>query len=308
MGSGLKVEIGLAGFPTKEQMIKLSPALPAMRAAELPWLSVGDRASQQSVFRLLSECGLALEFADCLLSNSCSDMEQTACDLAPRVKTIGPLLAGSRLRQFDGNFWQEDTECLRWLDRQPPNSVIYVAFGSFTTFDKRQFQELALGLELCNRSFLWVVRPDLIDASSAADYFPDGFRARIGDRGQIVGWSPQQKVLAHPSIACFVTHCGWNSTTEGLSNGVPFLCWPYFSDQKLNLAYICHVWKVGLALEKDGDGIVSREEMKGKIQALVGDEGLKARSLELKGIVRKSVVEGGSSFKNFNDFVEAMKQ
>ncbi|KAL5987356.1 hypothetical protein ACLOJK_038521 [Asimina triloba] len=282
-----------------------------MPATELAWLSVGDRVSQQSIFRLLCECGLALQFADCLLCNSCSDIEQTACELSPQIKTIGPLFASSSLRQSKGNFWQEDRECLGWLDRQPPNSVIYVAFGSFTTFEKRQFQELALGLELCNHSFLWVVRPDLIDGSSsssaAADYFPDGFRARVGDRGRIVGWSPQQKVLAHPSIACFVSHCGWNSTMDGVSNGVPFLCWPYFGDQKLNLTYICHVWKAGLALEKDGDGIVSRTEISGKIQALVGDVGIKARSAELKGIVRESVGEGGSSFKNFNGFVEAMK-
>ncbi|KAL6011975.1 hypothetical protein ACLOJK_002442 [Asimina triloba] len=277
-----------------------------MPASELPWLSVGDRSTQNATFRLLSQCGLALKFTDCLLCNTCSEIEPTACELIPKVRAIGPLLAGSRLGLFEGNFWHEDSTCLSWLDQQPPNSVIYVAFGSFTVVDRRQFQELALGLELCNRPFLWVVRPDLITDSSA-DSFPDEFISRIASRGQTVGWSPQQKVLAHPSIACFVTHCGWNSTTEGLSNGLPFLCWPYFGDQKLSLTYIRDVWNVGLAFEKDSNGIVSRGEIKGKIEALLGDEGIKQRSLDMQAIVRRSVAEGGSSFKNFNDFVETIK-
>jgi len=43
----------------------------------------------------------------------------------------------------------------------------------------------------------------------------------FGSKGKIVGWTPQLMVLNHPSIACFFSHCGWNSSTEGLSSGVP---------------------------------------------------------------------------------------
>ncbi|PRQ53398.1 putative hexosyltransferase [Rosa chinensis] len=57
----------------------------------------------------------------------------------------------------------------------------------------------------------------------------------------MVGWAPQQKVLVHPSIACFLSHCGRNSILEGLSNGVSFLCWPYFVDQFLNKSYVCDI-------------------------------------------------------------------
>ncbi|KAH7847788.1 hypothetical protein Vadar_030290 [Vaccinium darrowii] len=35
----------------------------------------------------------------------------------------------------------EKLACLDWLDQQPAQSVIYVAFGSFTVFDQIQFQE-----------------------------------------------------------------------------------------------------------------------------------------------------------------------
>jgi hypothetical protein len=32
-----------------------------------------------------------------------------------------------------------------------------------------------------------------------------------------VKWSPQEEVLAHPSTACYMTHCGWNSTMEAVA-------------------------------------------------------------------------------------------
>ncbi|RVW82715.1 UDP-glycosyltransferase 79 [Vitis vinifera] len=67
----------------------------------------------------------------------------------------------------------EDLTCIRWLDEQPPCPVIYVAFGSITTFNQIQFQELAPGLELSNRPFLWVVR--LNSTGGINDAYPEGF-------------------------------------------------------------------------------------------------------------------------------------
>ncbi|KAF9624165.1 hypothetical protein IFM89_008103 [Coptis chinensis] len=66
---------------------------------------------------------------------------------------------------------------------------------------------LALGLELSDKPFLWVVRPDL--NNNGTHIHPDGFEASVGSRGRMVGWAPQREVLVHPAIACFITHCGW---------------------------------------------------------------------------------------------------
>ncbi|KAJ0099473.1 hypothetical protein Patl1_21774 [Pistacia atlantica] len=242
---------------------------------------------------------------DYLICNSVYDLEPEAFALVPNILPIGPLLGSTRQGNSAGSFWPEDSTCLKWLDQQQPHSVIYVAFGSCTVLDKTQFQELALGLELTNRPFLWVVRPDITDEANEA--YPEGFQERVAGRGQLVGWAPQQKVLSHPSIACFFSHCGWNSTLEGVSNGLPFLCWPYFADQFIDESYICDIWKVGLKFNKDESGIITKEEIKNKVEKVLGDESVKARALELQETALKSVKEGGQSDRNFKKLIEWIK-
>ncbi|KAM0958403.1 hypothetical protein EV1_023475 [Malus domestica] len=175
----------------------------------------------------------------------------------------------------------------------------------FTVFDQGQFQELALALELSGRPFLWVVRPDTTDGT--CDPNPEGYQERAGSRGLMVGWAPQQKVLSHPSIACFLSHCGWNSTLEGLSNGLPFLCWPYFPDQLLNESYICDIWKVGLRFDKNESGIITKGEIKNKMEQLLSDENFKVRASKLKEMAMNNIKEGGQSYKIFKNFIKWMK-
>ncbi|KAF6163321.1 hypothetical protein GIB67_025185, partial [Kingdonia uniflora] len=222
-----------------------------------------------------------------------------------RDQLRSPLLENSRLEQSAGHFWQEDVICLNWLDQQPDRSVIYIAFGSFTVFDRTQFQELALGLELSGQPFLWVVRPNITNSLSEA--YPDGFEERVGTQGKIVGWAPQQKVLAHSFIFCFLSHCGWNSTMEAVNNGISFLCWPYFVDQFMNQSYICDVWRVGLRLIPDESRIVRSEEVKEKVKELLCHEEIKIRISELMEIATKGSIDR-DSLKNLDKFVGSIKQ
>lgn len=62
----------------------------------------------------------------------------------------------------------------------------------------------------------------------------------------------------------------------------PFLCWPYFSDQFLNQSYILDHWGVGLALEKDGTGIIRQDEIKNKAEQLLNDGSYKTRAIKLQ--------------------------
>ncbi|KAK9116495.1 hypothetical protein Sjap_015442 [Stephania japonica] len=289
------------GVPYINQVIQLSPTMPLLNTDDLVWMCMGDPSVQQSIFDLILKNNSTMELIDYFMCNSSYELEQPVFELFPHVRPIGPILSSSSR----GNFWAEDSTCLSWLDQQMDQSVVYVAFGSFTVFNKQHFEELALGLELSGKPFLWVVRPDLM--SGEAVEYPVGFIERVASRGRMVSWAPQKDVLAHPSIACFLTHCGWNSTLEGLSMGVPFLCWPYFADQFLNRTYICDVWKVGLKLKRDKSGVILRDEIKTKVDVLFQDEEIKSNSKKLKEWATRSVSHGGASLKNLEDFMQKIK-
>jgi hypothetical protein len=92
--------------------------------------------------------------------------------------------------------------CLKWLDARPAGSVVYVAFGSMAIFDPRQFQELAEGLELTGRPFLWVVRPDFAAGLSKA--WLEDFQHRVAGTAMIVSWCAQQQVMLESSL--IITH------------------------------------------------------------------------------------------------------
>jgi UDP:flavonoid glycosyltransferase YjiC (YdhE family) len=170
----------------------------------------------------------------------------------------------------------------------------------------RWLQELANGLALTGRPFLWVVRSNFADG--VGEGWLDGFRRRVFGKGLVVRWAPQQRVLSHPSVACFVTHCGCNSTMEAVRHGVPLLCWPYFADQFLNQSYICDLWGVGLKVCADGRDIVTKEEIRDKVERLLGDKGIKARTLSLKSAACTSVADGGSSHQDLIKLVNLLRE
>ncbi|KAL4319867.1 hypothetical protein GQ457_18G006140 [Hibiscus cannabinus] len=217
------------------------------------------------------------------------------------VFTIGPFhkLAPSS----SSSLLQEDSHCISWLDKQAPKSVIYVSFGSMASLSKQDIVEIAWGLASSEQPFLWVIRPGLVHGSEGTELLPDGFQETVGERGFIVKWAPQQEVLAHEAVGGFWTHCGWNSTLESVSEGVPMLCSPCFGDQFLNMKYICYVWKIGLRLETE----LERGKIQGAIKTLMvniqGDE-IRNKATEFKRKTQVCVTEGGSSWSSLDEFTK----
>ncbi|RZC60961.1 hypothetical protein C5167_022726 [Papaver somniferum] len=242
------------GTPLKQEMIKISPALPEINIDDFLWIRTYDQGMGKLLFHMGFSISKSIKLADWVLCNSFDKLEPAACDILPYIRTIGPLVGSSEVNQTMGQFWAEDSTCLTWLDSRPVNSVIYIAFGSITTLNRDQFSELVHGLDLTGRQFLLVVRSDMTDATVA---YPDGFT----EKGKIIH----------------------------------------------NTTYICDVWKTGLRLNKDGNGIVSRNEIKSRVEELIADEGIQTRVAELKKLSMESASEGGSSSKNFFNFVEALK-
>ncbi|KAL5749116.1 hypothetical protein ACOSP7_023719 [Xanthoceras sorbifolium] len=293
------------GTPLSDELISLSKETPGWKVNEFTWSCPNDSKVHKLIFEYASATVQTLRNSNWVLCNSFYELDSSACDLVPKMLTIGPLLASNHSGHLAGNFWPEDSACLSWLDKQAKDSVIYVSFGSIAKLSQQQFDELAVALESIDQPFLWVVRKDLVKLSIPE--FPEGFTERVGDRGKVVEWAPQEKVLAHSSVACFLSHCGWNSTMEGLSMGIPFLCWPYFADQFHNRSYICDTWKNGLELIPDINGIITRHEIETKVKTLLTDDAVKANALKLKEMARKSLAQGGSSFKNFQSFIAHIK-
>ncbi|CAN0896085.1 UDP-glycosyltransferase 83A1 [Linum grandiflorum] len=296
--------VELTGSP-----IGIGKEIPSWEANEVPWSHPVfpdelRKLSFQSCCSNVAECSQNFDY---ILVNSSQEIEPSACQLIPNVFPIGPLQITGIDPDDDflvGSLWPEDQTCIAWLNKQAQGTVIYVAFGSIATIqNQRQFHELALGLELTGNPFLWVVRP-------GASEFPDGFLKRVGDRGKIVEWANQEKVLSHSSIACFLSHCGWNSTLDGLVAGVPFLCWPFCFDQFHNKKYICETWRIGLELkpnnvenETSDVVLITKIEIARKVDELISNETIKSNSMKLREMARDSNTDAGSSFLKFESFV-----
>jgi len=183
------------GLPRRQEMFQLAPGMPALHTSQLSWNNAGAPEGQHIIFDLVTRNNKLNDLADMTVGNSFHLAEAGAFKLFPGILPIGPLFADGELRKPVGSFLPEDERCVKWLDAQPNGSVVYVAFGSMAILDPRQFQELAEGLELTGRPFLWVVRPDFTPGLSKA--WLAEFHQCVAGRGMIVSWCSQQQVMCY---------------------------------------------------------------------------------------------------------------
>ncbi|RCV40828.1 hypothetical protein SETIT_9G086700v2 [Setaria italica] len=295
------------GCPERDETFQLAPGMPPLQTSQMPWMDgMSTPVGQPAMFELITGFNKFINLAEVVVCNSFDEAEVGTFKLYPDILSIGPLFADREFKKPVGHFLPEDERCLKWLDAQPDRSVVYVAFGSMAIFDPRQFEELAEGLELTGWPFLWVVRPDFTVGLEKA--WLAEFQQRVAGTGIIVSWCSQQQVLAHRAVACFVSHCGWNSTMEGVRKGLPFLCWPYFCDQYLDRSYITNVWKTGVAVSPGADGIVTKEELRSKVEQVLGDGNVKERARLFMDASRWCIIGSGSSCENFSKFVTLLSE
>ena len=148
--------------------------------------------------------------------------------------------------------------------------------------------------------FLWVVK------ESEKSKLPKEFMEISHSKGLVVKWCNQLQVLNHESVGCFVTHCGWNSTVEAVSIGVPMVAVPQWTDQPTHAKYIKDVWKIGVKAEADEKGLVRRETLKKCIEEVMNSERgkeMKMNAMTFKSLASKACDDGGSSDKNIDEFV-----
>ncbi|XP_028765437.1 UDP-glycosyltransferase 74F2-like isoform X1 [Neltuma alba] len=308
---------GILKLPIKKETKILLPALPELEPPDLPSFLYLQYGMYPIFWDLVVDTFDNIGKADWLLPNTVYELEPEAVDLMRRmwpVKTIGPTVPSMFLDkkiQDDQDygismFKPENDLCMNWLHHKPKASVIYVSFGSLANLSEDQMEEIAWGLTQTENYFLWVVR------ESEQVKLPNNIREIVSaDKGLIVTWCPQLKVLSHEAVGCFVTHCGWNSTLEALSSGVPMIGFPQWTDQTTNLKYIVDVWKVGIRALVDEKGILRRETVRNCIKEVMGSEKgkeMKNNAIKWMSVVKSSMEEGGSSDKNIEEFITMISE
>ncbi|XP_031112937.1 UDP-glycosyltransferase 92A1 [Ipomoea triloba] len=291
-----------------------------------PSLAVADGADRFSVFQRKN----LPTWADSngLLLNTIAELENNGLVYFRRklnvpVWAIGPILLSEddRARIRAGKeFGISPEECTKWLDKKPESSVLYISFGSQSTISATQMMQLAKALDSTDRNFIWVIRPPLgFDPAadfSPEEWLPEGFieRVKVNETGLIVlNWAPQVEILAHSSIAAFLSHCGWNSVLESLCNGVALIGWPMAAEQFFNAKLLGEEVGVCVEVARGTNFEVRWSDIVEKIEMVMGEnekgKEIRRKAMEVKEIIRNAGrdEEGykGSSVIAMEEFLKA---
>ncbi|OMO73984.1 UDP-glucuronosyl/UDP-glucosyltransferase [Corchorus capsularis] len=312
---------GSVPFPTEtdpEIDVQL-PAMPLLKHDEIP-----SFLHPSTPYGVLGKAILGqfknLNKPFCVLMDTFQELEHELVEYMSKfcpVRTVGPLFMDPSPKVITNtvrcDMMKADDVCIEWLDSKPPSSVVYISFGSIVHLKQEQVDELAHALLNTGLSFLWVMKPPLPGLGLQLHTSPEGFLEKVGDKGKIVNWSPQEKVLTHPSVSCFLSHCGWNSTTEALSSGMPIIAFPQWGDQVTDAVYLVDVFKTGVRMcrgEAEGR-IIPREEVEKCLREATGGPKaveMKENALKWKEAAEAAVADGGSSDRNIQDFIDEVKR
>ncbi|XP_075512011.1 UDP-glycosyltransferase 92A1-like [Primulina tabacum] len=316
-------EFNLPGFPDS-CLFHLSQLHPFSRAAD--GTDSWSRFFQPQIRLSLNSFGW--------LCNSAEEIEQLGVDLFKKysklpVWCIGPLLPPAMLTRKPTRVIGHQTgrkpglspeKCMEWLDSKPKSSVLYISFGSQNTISTTQMMALATGLEESRTQFIWVIRPPIgfsLESEFDSKWLPNGFEERIKNSNQglmVDGWAPQLEILCHRSTAAFLSHCGWNSTMESLSQAVPIIGWPLAAEQAYNVKMLVEEMEVCVELTRGTKSSLSKEDVIKAIDTVMG-EGIKAVDMKkkaaemgelIRSAVREDEIHEGSSVKAMDAFVSAL--
>ncbi|CBI32099.3 unnamed protein product, partial [Vitis vinifera] len=287
-----RIHHGLLTLPVKlEDTPLLLPGLPPLNFPDLPTFVKFPESYPAYLTMKLSQYS-NLDNVDWVIGNSFEELEGEAAksisELWPGM-LVGPMVPSAYLdgridgdKGYGASLWKPlSDKCIKWLEKKAPQSV---ASG---------------------QHFLWVVK------ESERSKLPEGFIDSAEEQGLIVTWCNQLEMLAHEAIGCFVSHCGWNSTLEGLSLGVPMVGVPQWTDQHTDAKFVEEIWEVGVRAKEDELGIVRRGELLMCLkEVMVGkrSEEIKRNAGKWRRLAKEAISEGGSSDQCINQFVEQLIQ
>ncbi|RZC61068.1 hypothetical protein C5167_022844 [Papaver somniferum] len=270
------------------EVIDYIPGVAPTRLSDMPGYFEGT--GRKVLGRVLEAFDMVRK-AQCVLLTSFHEIEvQVVETLMSRlpfpIYSVGPSIPHlpANLDQYNGQTPNGNSDkkdyYLKWLDEQPRNSVLYVSLGSFLSVSKDQMEEILAGLHDSKVRYLLISRGDtsFLEGSLADDEMG-------GCKSFVVSWCDQLRVLCHSSIGGFWTHCGWNSTLEG-------------------------VYSVGMKVT-GAEKLIKRDEISNIIKKFMDLDGdhdeskkMRRRSDKLKERCEKALAKGGSSDINLNAFIK----
>uniref|UniRef100_M1CLQ4 Glycosyltransferase n=2 Tax=Solanum tuberosum TaxID=4113 RepID=M1CLQ4_SOLTU len=290
--SGMSVQLG-------EELLKKLPPLE------------GTLPDEFNSFIALQRLYMDIRSGD--IHNTSNLIEGEFLDLLAQVDSkqqwvIGPILP-TKLNHISNR----NNICLEWLNKQSPRSVLYISFGTSTTFSDREVMELAMGLEQSKQKFIWMLREadrgDIFIGEARKFELPEGFEERVKGVGLVLReWAPQPEILAHSSTGGFMSHCGWNSFLESITMGVPIAAWPMHGDQPNNGFLVTEMLKIGLIVREwdKHEELVSASTIENVVRKLMASEegdAIRKRAEELGEAIRRSTEKGGSSRIELDSFI-----
>lgn len=246
-----------------------------------PFIKLHAHEARELAAATVKEFGIGVSFVERLLMSlsecdaialrACREIEGPYCDYLETQFRKPVILAGPVVPEPPNDVLEE--RWAKFLDGFEAGSVIFCAFGSECVLKRDQFQEMILGLELTGKPFVAALKPPA-GAGSVESALPEGFEERVQGTGVVHGgWVQQQLILGHPSVGCFVTHCGSGSLSEALVNRCQLVLVPHVGDQIINARMMSVDLRVGVEVAKgEEDGLFRREGVCEAIRCVM-DEG-----------------------------------
>ncbi|CAJ2634218.1 UDP-glucose flavonoid 3-O-glucosyltransferase 6-like protein [Trifolium pratense] len=278
----------------------------------------GSVLSKESESFFMNNVG-GLKNADGIIVNSFEELESHAVhsfsshpelSSLPIIYPIGPILAPEPKTKSI----VEPDDIIKWLDDQPPSSVVFFCFGTRGSFDEDQVKEIAHAIENSGARFVWSLRkpqpkgamapPTDYSLSDLSLVLPEGFLDRTRGVGRVIGWAPQTQILAHPATGGFVSHCGWNSTLESIYFGVPIATWPLFAEQQTNAFQLVVELKAAVEIALDyrvefNEGpnyLLTADKIESGIRSVLDNDEVRKNVKEISEKSKTTLLEGGSSY------------
>ncbi|MCO5585941.1 hypothetical protein L7F22_039876 [Adiantum nelumboides] len=301
-------------------LVSYIPGVPPLHPSNIPTILHVDSLSDR-LFLSIREQLDVLQKCQGVVVNSFEELERDAYqairqELPCPVSLVGPLIPSAFLEgdandtSIGASLFEEKFECIEWLNCQRKQSVLYVSFGSLFHLSTDDLASIGNGIRDSKQPFLWALKNKSC-VENVASVLPEGFMDDIKERGLIIPWAPQMQVLSHPSLGAFLTHCGWNSTLESVSMGVPMIPCPLMSDQSTNSIFACEIWKTGMAIQRHDDGLIRSLDVERVVRTVLEEkegEEIRRRAVKLCEAARRAVREQGSSCNHMEKFIQRIRK